>query len=137
PALRGARRVETEPVIEPAQPHHQMAEERAAEPRSGLLSRMPQLIRRAVPVEPLVTAAAASTAASMANAGPEDRIKARINDVIRSRVRPPIQAQSPLQAAISRREPPVNRRGPQPLIATRAPQQPAQGVPASAPQARI
>src|SRR5690606_29340207 len=98
------------------------------------LTRMPQLIRRAMPVEPAVTAAAAIPAA-----GPEDRIKAPINDVIRSRLRPPIQAQSPLQAAVSRRGPPVRRRGPQPLVATRMPVQPAQAQPpqAQSTQARI
>jgi len=84
----------------------------------GLLARMPQLIRRAA-------AAAEPEALHAVPAGNEDRIKARINDVIRSRVRqsPPLQAapQTPLQAAIARREPPLNRRGPAPLVATRRP----------------
>ncbi|MFN4173348.1 MAG: DNA translocase FtsK 4TM domain-containing protein, partial [Pseudorhodobacter sp.] len=109
PALRGARRIDADPVIEP-----QVAPRDRPAERAGLLARMPQLIRRAAPVE-------AATLAPV-TAGPEDRIKARINDVIRSRVRPPIQAQNPVQAAIARREPPLNRRGPQPLIATRLPQ---------------
>ena len=108
PALRGSRRSEADPVIEPqAAPRERPAE------RGGLLGRMPQLIRRAVPAAPTAEAGMAFAAE------PEDRIKARINDVIRARVRPPIQAQNAVQAAVARREPPLGRRGPQPLIAQR------------------
>jgi S-DNA-T family DNA segregation ATPase FtsK/SpoIIIE len=98
--------------------------ERAAEKqleKLGLLARMPQLIRRVAaapqPEDDLVVEA-------MPGAPNEDRIKARINDVIRSRVRqvPGTQqatVQTAVQAALARREPPVmGRRGPVPLIAT-------------------
>ena len=98
--------------------------ERAAEKppeKPGLLARMPQLIRRvAAPPQP----EADLVYEAMPGAPSEDRIKARINDVIRSRVQqvPDTQqatVQSAVQAALARREPPVmGRRGPVPLIAT-------------------
>ena len=93
----------TEPVIEPAEP---------ARERGGLLSRMPHFIRRATAL------AEAADYTPAPQVGSEDRIKARINDVIRSRVRQsPPTPQSSVQAVIARREPPLNRRGPQPPIA--------------------
>jgi S-DNA-T family DNA segregation ATPase FtsK/SpoIIIE len=64
------------------------------------------------------TVAEPTMAAPFVELGPEDRIKARINDVIRARVRPGAPPLNPVSAAISRREPPLNRRGPMPLIAT-------------------
>ena len=95
------------------------AEQAAQKP--GLLARVPQMIRRAAAAHQMDTEMAA---AAMANVPSEDRIKARINDVIRARVRQPSNAaqptvQSAVQAALARREPPVmGRRGPVPLIAT-------------------
>ncbi len=56
---------------------------------------------------------------------PEDRIKARITDVIRSRVRHGaggLAQMTPVQAAVARREPGLGRlRGPQPLVAGNPP----------------
>ncbi|RUS63393.1 DNA translocase FtsK [Pseudorhodobacter sp. E13] len=101
-----------------AEPPMERATERPVE-KPSLLSRVPQMIRRAAvgqpePEMPMQHAAEAPS---------EDRIKARINDVIRSRVRTPAQqqpsVQTAVQAALARREPPVmGRRGPVPLIAT-------------------
>ncbi|KAF0174548.1 MAG: DNA segregation ATPase FtsK/SpoIIIE S-DNA-T family, partial [Rhodobacteraceae bacterium] len=52
----------------------------------------------------------------------DDRIKARISDVIRQRTHAPASHLSPIAAAIQRREPPVTRpRGPTPLIADTRP----------------
>lgn len=93
--------------------------------KTSLLARVPQMIRRAAAQthaepEPMVSAAQLPS---------EDRIKARINDVIRSRVRQtpakgPATVQTAVQAALARREPPVmGRRGPVPLIATPRPRQ--------------
>jgi S-DNA-T family DNA segregation ATPase FtsK/SpoIIIE len=80
--------------------------------KPGLLARMPQLIRRA-------TSATEPELEYIPPSGnSEDRIKARINDVIRSRARQIPTQQNVVQAAIARREPPLNRRGPTPLIAT-------------------
>ncbi len=77
-------------------------------PRTGLLARMPQLLRRALPdAEPQGPEIA-----------PEDRIKARINDVIRARLRPAqVHARSPVAAAVARREPGLMRRA-APLVVT-------------------
>ncbi len=94
--------------------------------RSGLLARMPQMLRRSEP-ELVETPLPDAT-------GPEamphpDRIRARITDVINARNAAPA-ALPPLQAAIAaRREPPVVRpmplpRGPAPLIADTRPAAP-------------
>ncbi len=100
----------------PHMPVHAPAE------KPSLLARVPQMIRRAATgqlAEPEVQAPA-----HPAEVHSEDRIKARINDVIRSRVRHAPSGQQPtvqtaVQAALARREPPVmGRRGPMPLIAT-------------------
>ncbi|WP_435256541.1 DNA translocase FtsK 4TM domain-containing protein [Thioclava sp. FR2] len=103
--------------------------------RAGLLSRMPQLMRRVA--EPnLEPELVENPSLSHFDAEPpsDDRIKARISDAIRNRVRQPALASNPVSAAVqARREPPVARmdqprsltqrlRGPQPLIAdTRRP----------------
>ena len=113
-----------EPMAEA--PHYAPPREKA-----GLLSRMPQLMRRMADpepelVEPMISAAAYDTAAP-----DDDRIKARISDAIRARVRQPTPSLNPITAAVQRREPPVARNeaksltqrlhGPQPLLAdTRA-----------------
>ncbi|WP_050527019.1 DNA translocase FtsK [Pseudorhodobacter aquimaris] len=100
---------EAEPMV--AQRHHDEVLERPTE-KPGLLARMPQLIRRAAMPQAEHEPVAEPPLRS------EDRIKARINDVIRSRVRqnPSPQAatvQSAVQAAIARREPPLTgQRGP-------------------------
>jgi S-DNA-T family DNA segregation ATPase FtsK/SpoIIIE len=94
----------------------------------GLLARMPQLMRRAVDPEPeLVEPMLPDHADTLPP--DDDRIKARISDAIRSRMRHPGPNLNPVTTAVqARREPPVARsltqrlRGPQPLIAdTRKP----------------
>ncbi|WP_022703583.1 DNA translocase FtsK [Pseudorhodobacter ferrugineus] len=102
-----------------AERHPERAHEKAPE-KTGLLARVPQMIRRAATGHH----PEADRPAVEMNQPSEDRIKARINDVIRSRVRhTPATAQptvqTAVQAALARREPPVmGRRGPVPLIAT-------------------
>ncbi len=87
--------------------------------RTGLLARMPQLLRRA---EPELVESHLPEASGPAAMPPPDRIRARITDVINARTATPAPL-PPLQAAIAaRREPPVVRapqlpRGPVPLIA--------------------
>jgi len=118
PVARVQGRVEPEMHASPA-----LIAERAAEQvpeKTSLLARVPQMIRRAAtghlaePEQPQ----------TLTHVPSEDRIKARINDVIRSRVRQAPAAAQPtvqtaVQAALARREPPVmGRRGPVPLIAT-------------------
>ncbi|MFN7223821.1 MAG: DNA translocase FtsK 4TM domain-containing protein [Paracoccaceae bacterium] len=118
-ALRGTLRADPrypEPMAEAA--HYAPPREKA-----GLLARMPQLMRRMAEPEPeLVEPALPDYADDVAP--DDDRIKARISDAIRSRMRHPGPALNPVSAAVqSRREPPVARsltqrlRGPQPLIA--------------------
>ena len=94
--------------------------------RTGLLARMPQIMRRmAEPdLEPELVEPVLSYAADLTDMPSDERIRARISDVIRSRARHPVPEHSlPNTAAIQRREPPVARlRGPVPLIAdTRRP----------------
>ena len=99
--------------------------------RAGLLSRMPQLMRRMAEPEPELIEPSLSQQAYDALPPDDDRIKARISDAIRARVRQPVASLNPITAAVQRREPPVARneaktltqrlRGPQPLLAdTRA-----------------
>jgi S-DNA-T family DNA segregation ATPase FtsK/SpoIIIE len=88
--------------------------------KQGLLARVPEMIRRAAAM-PLPAEEENDRVHIPLHS--DDRIKARINDVIRSRVRqsPGAQpsVQTAVQAALARREPPVmGRRGPVPLIAT-------------------
>ena len=84
----------------------------------GLLARMPSLMRRVVEPEPELIEPLSTDAADHADMPSDDRIKARISDVIRARTRTPQEQLSPLAAAIQRREPPMARpRGPMPLIA--------------------
>ncbi len=84
----------------------------------GLLARMPALMRRVVEPEPELIEPLLTDAADHADMPSDDRIKARISDVIRARTRTPVEQLSPIAAAIQRREPPLARpRGPQPLIA--------------------
>ena len=81
-------------------------------PRTGLLARVPNLLRRAAPE--------AAPHVPGPEIEPEDRIRARINDVIRSRLRPAsVLARAALPVA-TRREPGVIRR-PEPLIAVKLP----------------
>ena len=100
----------------------------------GLLSRMPQLMRRVTEPDPMpeLVEPALSDHATLAEAPNDDRIKARISDAIRARVRHPGPSLNPITAAVqARREPPVARetrsltqrlRGPAPLLAdTRRP----------------
>jgi S-DNA-T family DNA segregation ATPase FtsK/SpoIIIE len=132
-ALRGQLRADPrypEPMAEAA--HYAPPREKA-----GLLSRMPQLMRRVTDPrpEPELVEPALSSRLDQAEAPDDDRIRARISDAIRARVRQPGAggAMNPVTAAVqARREPPVARsltqrlRGPQPLIAdTRRPASPS------------
>ena len=107
--------------------------------RASLLSRMPQLMRRvAEPTpEPELYEPALSSLAYDAEAPDEDRIKSRISDAIRARVRQPgLSAHPSAAATAARREPPVvanfparsltqRLTGPKPLLAdTRKPAAP-------------
>jgi S-DNA-T family DNA segregation ATPase FtsK/SpoIIIE len=85
--------------VEPAEPKE----------RTGLLARMPSLIKRAEP-QPQVAEEVSYVPADYADLPVDDRIKSKITDVIKSRVRRP--APAPVQAA------PVSsaRRGPTPLV---------------------
>ena len=147
-ALRGPLRADPrypEPMAEA--PQYAPPRERA-----GLLSRMPQLMRRVADPAPepeLVEPAVLSH--FEAEAPSDDRIKARISDAVRARTRQPLDGLNPISAAVqARREPPVvappraeprlsappRPRGPQPLIAdtTRRPVPvPAPSLPAEPP----
>ncbi|MDR7123322.1 DNA translocase FtsK 4TM domain-containing protein [Pseudotabrizicola sp. 4114] len=122
-ALRSTLRADPrypEPMAEAA--HYAPPREKA-----GLLARMPQLMRRSEPEPELVEPVLPEFSDEMAPN--DDRIKARISDAIRSRMRHPGPVLNPVTTAVqARREPPVARsltqrlRGPQPLIAdTRKP----------------
>ncbi len=104
-----------------AEPRHVEPAPAPAQPRTGLLARMPQIIRRVTDPEAELVEHALSDAAANAEGPTEDRIKARINDVIRSRVRQSTGPLSPIAAAIARREPRMARRrsGPAPMVASR------------------
>ena len=81
---------------------------------------MPGLMRRLADPEPeLVEPVQPAYADDMQP--DEDRIRARISDVIKSRIRNPGGPVSAVQAAVQRREPAL-RRGPQPLIFKQEPQ---------------
>ncbi|MFN4155878.1 MAG: DNA translocase FtsK 4TM domain-containing protein [Paracoccaceae bacterium] len=106
----------------------------------GLLARMPQLMRRTADPEPeLVEPVLPEFSDDLAP--DDDRIKARISDAIRSRMRHPGPVLNPVTTAVqARREPPVARsltqrlRGPQPLIAdTRKGVPPVAGLPPEPP----
>lgn len=88
-------------------------EAQAPRRKEGLLGRL----RRVVDPDPMPELPVMQAAMTEADLAPEDRIKARISDVIRTRVRhgkgvaAPQPHMTPLQAAIARREPALNRRG--------------------------
>ena len=139
-AMRGQLRADPrypEPMAEHA--HYAPPREKA-----GLLSRMPQLMRRVAEPrpEPELVEPIRQHDLDLAEAPDDDRIRARISDAIRARVRQPGggAAMNPVTAAVqARREPPVARsltqrlRGPQPLIAdTRRPATPS-GIPSEPP----
>ena len=102
------------PVAEP---------EPAPQTRTGLLARVPSLMKRAEPeeehfVEPPIMAEAPADG--------DDRIKGKISDAIKTRAR-----NAHVRAAM-RNEPRLTRRGPDPLIVDTTPQ-PAPVAPAAAP----
>ncbi|MDO8881415.1 DNA translocase FtsK, partial [Pseudotabrizicola sp.] len=107
--------------------------------KAGLLARMPQLMRRSEPEPELIDPVLPEFSDDLAPN--DDRIKARISDAIRSRMRHPGPVLNPVSTAVqARREPPVARsltqrlRGPQPLIAdTRKAPMGASGLPAEPP----
>jgi S-DNA-T family DNA segregation ATPase FtsK/SpoIIIE len=112
------------------------AEQRYAEPlaeapqyappreKAGLLARMPALMRRVVEPEPELVEPMLQTGDEFDDYAPDDdRIRARITDVVRARTRTPAADLNPISAAVQRHEPSLSRpRGPVPLIAdTRRP----------------
>ncbi|MFN4130436.1 MAG: DNA translocase FtsK 4TM domain-containing protein, partial [Paracoccaceae bacterium] len=104
-ALRSTLRADPrypEPMAEAA--HYAPPREKA-----GLLARMPQLMRRAAEPEPeLVEPVLPEFPDELAPN--DDRIKARISDAIRSRIRHPGPVLNPVTTAVqARREPPVAR----------------------------
>ena len=107
-AARATIQTEPAPLVAPPRPAAPVKE------RGGLLSRMPVLVKRPKDPEPELVEPMTDFA-EFADGPSEDRIRARINDVIKSRVRatPSVNVSTPL-----RQEPPVvRRRGPKPLIA--------------------
>ncbi|PLL14483.1 DNA translocase FtsK [Tabrizicola sp. TH137] len=132
------RRPLSEPAVSPAQgaaewgrPAQLRAEPRYAAPlaeaphyappkeKLGLLARMPGLMRRLSDPEPeLVEPMQPHYDDGMRP--DEDRIRARISDAIKSRIRNPGGPVNVVQAAVQRREPAL-RRGPQPLVADLTP----------------
>ena len=105
-----------------AEPLAEAAHYAAPREKLGLLARIPTLMRRAIEPEPELVEPHLTTAADLAGMPSDDRIRARITDVIRNRTAPPLTALSPATAAIARREPAVTRpRGPSPLIADTLP----------------
>ena len=93
-SLRGEMRADPrypEPMAEA--PHYAPPRERA-----GLLSRMPQLMRRMADPEPELVEPMMSLQAQEALAPDDDRIKARISDAIRARVRNPVGSLNPITA---------------------------------------
>jgi S-DNA-T family DNA segregation ATPase FtsK/SpoIIIE len=103
-----ARVRRAEPVLAAAATGAQPA---AAERPAGLLARMPGLMRKPEPL-PEPELVEPETGAEPGDAPPEDRIRARISDVIRARVRqnPAVQAASVAPLTKGR------GRGPDPLI---------------------
>ena len=91
----------------------------------GLLARMPAMLRRSIDPEPELVEPVLADNALFDDLPDDDRIKARISDVINRRTRAPEAQLSPIAAAIQRREPNVTRpRGPEPLIANTKPAAP-------------
>ncbi|MES2845497.1 MAG: DNA translocase FtsK 4TM domain-containing protein [Pseudomonadota bacterium] len=101
-----------------ATPQAEEAHYAPAREKVGLLARMPQLMRR-VMVDPEPELVEHILPADDGEDMPDpDRIKARITDVIRSRIRNPQGPISAVSAAIQRREPTLARpRGPVVLLA--------------------
>jgi DNA segregation ATPase FtsK/SpoIIIE, S-DNA-T family len=129
-ALRADARY-AEPLAQ--EPHYAPPKEKL-----GLLARMPALMRRAIEPEPELIENRMLEADYPVEMPSDDRIKARISDVIRARTRAPETNLSPLAAAIARREPPVARpRGPVPLIADTKPRARVEPPVVAAPQAAV
>ena len=106
-----------EPVFEQSEPVIEQYEE----PKAGLLARMPSLVKRADPLPEEMPEPELIEAFSTADVdeGPnEDRIKSKISDVIKSRVRhsPNVQINTVAPLTMGR------GRGPQPLVLDTNPQ---------------
>jgi DNA segregation ATPase FtsK/SpoIIIE, S-DNA-T family len=111
PLRADARYGDTAPLAEA--PHYAQPREKV-----GLLARMPSLLRRNVEPEPELVEPVLLGRDDLNDLPDDDRIKARISDVINRRTRAPEAQLSPIAAAIQRREPSLSRpRGPEPLIA--------------------
>ena len=99
-----------EPIVEAPEPMFEQAE-----PKTGLLARMPSLIKRADPLPEEMPEPELIEAFSTAEVdeGPnEDRIKSKISDVIKSRVRQSTGVQINTVAPLTK----GRGRGPQPLV---------------------
>ncbi|MET4100933.1 S-DNA-T family DNA segregation ATPase FtsK/SpoIIIE [Roseovarius sp. MBR-78] len=118
PESEAARPHRAEPRLGSAQPIANRPTQKPTEKPGGLLARMPALMRKpeAMPEPELIETGADAGAA---DAPPEDRIRARISDVIRARGH-----QTPEELA---QRAPLTKgrgRGPDPLIFTAAPRAP-------------
>jgi DNA segregation ATPase FtsK/SpoIIIE, S-DNA-T family len=98
--------------------------EPAEQPRGGLLSRMPGLIKRPDIVMPELELVDPEPVAMVDDMPGEDRIKTKIADIIKNRVRSTTAVHTPATAPLTR----GRGRGPDPLIldTTRRPAQPAE-----------
>ncbi len=123
PAPLGAAPAWNAPSTLRAEPRRFEAPAELPKEKLGFLARM----RRVVEPEPELVEPVLPETLSSHDLPSEDRIKARISDVIRSRARgtgPVLATMTPLQAAVAARraEPPVMRpRGPVPLMADTRP----------------
>ena len=104
------------------EPLAEAAQYAAPREKLGLLARLPTMMRRAIDPEPELIEPHLGPAADLAGMPSDDRIRARITDVIRNRTATPVADLSPITAAIARREPALTRpRAPAPLIADTRP----------------
>ncbi len=102
-----ARQEDAFPELASAEP------ELEPEPRAGLLSKVPGLLRRSEPVMPAPELVEEPPVTGEVPAADDDRIRAKITDVVRSRMRPqptPEHSSVAIEAA-------ARRKGPPPLIA--------------------
>ncbi|MGJ8616132.1 MAG: DNA translocase FtsK [Sulfitobacter sp.] len=100
-----------QPVFSAPAPEHEPMLSEPAEPKTGLLARMPTLIKRpdAMPEPELVE----NYSDAVVDEGPgEDRIKSKIADVIKSRVRTGNAVHTPTTAPLTK----GRGRGPDPLV---------------------
>ena len=114
---RERNRIEAEENAAFAATHSYYAEENYAQapavtPKSGLLSKMPALVKRAPDPMPEPELVETWSDAVVDNAPGEDRIRSKIADVIKSRVRTASAVHTPVTAPLTR----GRGRGPDPLV---------------------